>query len=258
MRTIVLGNWKGGVGKTTVSTNLACAFVREFPDLRVLFIDADKQGNASSRFCADFSKPNLTTILVDGCSIREAIQHTQYAHIDLIASDPSLLEANLSVLKEQDRRQDNILELAMQEVEDEYDLCIIDTPPDFNISVLNCLNICDDLIGITSLNSDSLDGIRQLKKNVIYGFNEALDRNLELRGILVNMYKPNAVSMQCIDELKAEGFKVFESKLRNARTTADHLQLATNEHKSIFEIAPKCSFARGLNSFLIELIGGEQ
>ena len=113
MRTIVLGNWKGGVGKTTVSTNLACAFVREFPELRVLFIDADKQGNASSRFCADFSKPNLTTILVDGCSIREAIQHTQYDHIDLIASDPSLLEANLSVLKEQDRRQDNILELAM-------------------------------------------------------------------------------------------------------------------------------------------------
>lgn len=258
MRTIVLGNWKGGVGKTTVSTNLAYAFTKEFPDLHVLFIDADKQGNASSRFCADMEKPNLTDVLVEGIDIRKAIQHSQYPNIDIIASDPSLLEANLSVLKEQERRQDNILELALEPIKDEYEICIIDTPPDFNISVLNCLNICDDLIGITTLNRDSIDGIRQLQKNVIHGYNEALGRNLAIRGILVNMYKQNAESLRCVKELQSEGFKVFDSYLRSARTTADHLQIATNEQKSIFEIAPKCTFATGINKFMYELIkGGE-
>lgn len=258
MRTIVLGNWKGGVGKTTIAANLACAFVNNFPELHVLFIDADKQGNASTRFCADFDKPNLTNILVDGCDAAEAIQHTQYPNIDLIASDPTLLKANLSVLRENDRQQDNILELALESVKDNYDLCIIDTPPDFNISVLNCLNICDDLIGITTLNTDSIEGIRQLRKNVIYGFNENLGRNLELRGILVNMYKPNEESEKCIAELKKDGFKVFNSYLNTARTTAAQLQVAINDHKSIFEISPRSSFARGINNFLLELIGGEK
>lgn len=258
MRTIVFGNWKGGVGKTSVSANLACAFAKNFPELRVLVIDADKQGNISARFGADSSKPNLKNILVDGCSADNTIQATQYENIDVIASGPSLLEANLSILKETDRRQDNILELALEPIKGRYDLCIIDTPPDFNITVLNVLNLCDDLIGITTLTRDSIEGIRQLRKNVINCFNEALGRNLKLRGILVNMYKANDESDRYIKELQKDGFNVFESYLKSARSTAEQLQIATNQQKSIFDIYPNCSFARGINNFLLELIGGEK
>ncbi|KHM52783.1 hypothetical protein NZ47_02800 [Anaerovibrio lipolyticus] len=258
MRTIVIGNWKGGVGKTTVATNLACAFANNFPELHVLFIDCDKQGNSSARFCADFSKPNLTNILVDGVAADEAIQQTQYCNIDLIAADPSLMAANFSILKEEERRQDNILELALEPVKDKYDLCFIDTPPDFNISVLNCLNICDDLIGITTLTSDSVEGLRQLRQNVIEMYNDVLGRDLQLRGVLVNMYRPNEESSNYIDELKKDGFIVFDSYLYSARTTAEQLQLATNKHMSIFEVAPRCAFARCINNFLIELIGGDK
>ena len=90
MKTLSFINLKGGVGKTTIATNLSY-LVAESWGLRVLFIDNDKQGNASRWFGADEEKGTLTNILMDGAKASEVIQHSRYEGIDFIAADMGLI-----------------------------------------------------------------------------------------------------------------------------------------------------------------------
>ena len=100
MRTIGYINWKGGVGKTTLAINTAYALGEYLDKLRVLFIDTDKQGNASTWFDADPERPTLTDILRRAEPIEKVIQPTRYEHIDLIAADASLLDINIEILRD--------------------------------------------------------------------------------------------------------------------------------------------------------------
>ena len=134
MKTLSFINLKGGVGKTTIATNLAY-LVAESWGLRVLFVDNDKQGNASRWFGADEEKGTLTNILMDGANASDVLQHSRYEGIDFIASDIGLIEANYAVIGDQETRQDVILKNALEEIAGNYDLCIIDNPPDVNMSV---------------------------------------------------------------------------------------------------------------------------
>ena len=119
MRTIGFINWKGGVGKTCIAINTAYALSESW-GAKILFIDMDKQANASYWFDKDENKGTLSNILVKGTNAdevteikemtaEEVIQLTRYAKIDLIAADPSLLDINLAILKNKVGRQDNIL-----------------------------------------------------------------------------------------------------------------------------------------------------
>ena len=115
MKTISFINLKGGVGKTTLSTWLAYLLAESW-DVRVLFIDNDKQGNASRFFGADEQRGTLTHILMDGASARDVLQHSQYPNIDFITADMGLVEANYAVIGDQETRQDVILKDALAEV----------------------------------------------------------------------------------------------------------------------------------------------
>ena len=139
MRTIGFINWKGGVGKTCIAINTAYALAESW-GARVLFIDMDKQANASYWFGKDDTKGTLGNILVKGTSAEEVsnikamsaeevIQKTRYPKIDLIAGDPNLLDINLAILKNNVGRQDNILKEALKRVQGKYDICIVDNPP---------------------------------------------------------------------------------------------------------------------------------
>ena len=252
MYTLAFINWKGGVGKTTLSTNTAYLAATKY-NKKVLFIDADKQGNASRRFEAKADYPNLTNIFLDGYPARDAIQRTKYENIDIIASDASLLDANLAVLKESAKRQDNILAQALEPVQALYDLCIIDNPPDSNITVLNVLEVINDLFVVTTLDADSFDGVYQLQ-NELESINKGLGTNIKITSVLVNKFKKNASSFAGIKKLKDKGFRVYEPYFRNTAQTIFSLQQATEEHKSIYEISPNCGFSMDLNKFVKELL----
>ena len=163
MKTISFINLKGGVGKTTVSTNLAYLLAESW-ELSVLFIDNDKQGNASRWFGADEAKGTLANILMDGAKVSDVIQHSRIPNIDFVAADMGLLEANFQVLSEQEERQDILLKNALAEVADRYDICIIDNPPDINMSVFNALMVTDDVIIVTLPEADSIEGIRKMEE----------------------------------------------------------------------------------------------
>ena len=148
MKTFSLINKKGGVGKTTITVNLAYALA-ESCDLRVLVIDNDDQGNDTQFFGIEEGR-TLADILLQKAGLSEVIQHTRYPKIDIVPSSEALLDANVVIIKDEDIVQQNILREAMQEVEEQYDICLIDNPPTINASVINALVASDEVIIISS------------------------------------------------------------------------------------------------------------
>ncbi|MCH3958740.1 MAG: AAA family ATPase [Selenomonas sp.] len=123
MKTFSLINKKGGVGKTTITVNLAYALA-ESCDLRVLVIDNDDQGNDTQFFGIEEGR-TLADILLQKAGLSEVIQHTRYPKIDIVPSSEALLDANVVIIKDEDIVQQNILREAMKEVEEQYDICLI-------------------------------------------------------------------------------------------------------------------------------------
>ena len=106
MKTMSLINKKGGVGKTTITVNLAYAFA-ESCDLRVLVVDNDDQGNATQFFGSRPLEAGLADVLT-GADIRACLSKTRYSLIDLLPSDERLLEANMAVIKDETIVQQSI------------------------------------------------------------------------------------------------------------------------------------------------------
>lgn len=272
MKTISCINLKGGVGKTTIITNAAYALAN-FWGAKVLVIDNDKQGNASLFFSADPQKPTLTNLLLDGTDVKECIQPTRYtadwfvqrrrnqrqkvhfrdARIDLIPSNMGLLEANLAILADQDVRQDDILRNALSKINGEYDICLIDNPPDINISVYNALIASDEVIIVSTPDAYSVQGIYEMAnliKNEVSRFNP----NLLFSGILFNKFVRTKNSASYISEIEQK-YPVFPTKLR---LTHDKTDESTRLRQSIYEFSPQCGFATDLGYFLEYYMGGDQ
>ena len=256
MRTVSFINFKGGVGKTTVSTNFAYAIFCMLRDsgVRILFIDNDKQGNASDWFEADRQYGTIANILMGDVPVRKVIQHTRYECIDLIAADTGLMEANAHLLEGENGNEAVILREALQEVAGDYDLCIIDNPPDINMSVLNALSITDDVIIVTFPEKDSLAGAKEILGHIkqVKKFN----RGLTLSGILVNAFSGHKTVYQCIDEMKNKHLPVYRTKIHYAdREAKNFLNVARQGKKSIFEVSPCCKVARDIFDFSREYLG---
>lgn len=248
LKTISLINKKGGVGKSTITVNLAYALA-ESCDLRVLVIDNDDQGNDTQFFNVDPEK-SLTDILLGQTDIRDVVQHTRYPKIDIVASDASLLAANVTVVKNEEIIQHNILKEALSKVEDQYDICLIDNPPTINTSVINALVASDDVIVVTTPHIFSIRGVDQMMEYIdeIKEYNP----NLRIRGCLFNFFSSTQNGYKSIEAL--EKYPLFKTRLRY---TKDKLDASAEERKSIFEYSPRCGFARDLVKFLGEFLKGE-
>ena len=221
--------------------------------MRVLFIDNDKQGNASRWLGADERKGTLTNILMDGASARDVLQKSQYTNIDFIAADMGLVEANYAVIGDQETRQDLILKNALAEIADDYAVCVIDNPPDINMSVFNALACTDDVIIVTLLELDSIEGIRKMRDQItdVQQFNPSLS----IKGVLVNQYMAYPEAIELSKDLEREGFPLFQSRVSYATPMAKrHILAASRARKSIFEVCPYCRVARDVLRFAEELL----
>ena len=242
MRTIGVINWKGGVGKTCTALSTACLFAQA--GLRVLVIDADKQGNISYWFDADQQGLTFADILLDEREAGEVIQHTRYENIDIIPSDASLIQANYGVLKEQHKAQHDILQRSLEQVKNDYHICIIDNPPDSNIPVLNCLMVMDDIVAVTLPNRFAIAGIHQLQQE-IDNYNQALGSHMAIRGVLINQY---TTECSLIYNELASQYKMFPT-VRGGKNTQKWLDKVVNNRKSIFEVCPNSGYARDIKRF---------
>ena len=248
MRVIGIINWKGGVGKTTVSINTAHYFGGARENLRVLVIDGDKQANATYWFGADPSNGSFSDILMHGATGKQVIQKTRYPNIDIIPSSDELMVANYSVTKSTDSTQHDILRRALHDVWNDYDICIVDNPPDSNVPVLNCMVIMDDIVAVTLPNEFSLMGVNKLQTE-IDNYNTDLHLKLSIRGVLVNQYSPG--NSEVLSELRGR-YHMFPN-IRGGKCTQRWLDKVIHERRSIFEIAPNSGYARDLTKYIRKL-----
>jgi chromosome partitioning protein len=185
-RVIAVANQKGGVGKTTSTVNLAVAFALH--GLRVLVIDLDPQGNASTGLGVDHSAgvPSVYDVLVEGASIEEtAVAVEQAPNLWVVPATIDLAGAEIELVSVVAR--ETRLRTAVTAFEREVDYILIDCPPSLGLLTVNALVAGDELFIPIQCEYYALEGLGQLLRNIEL-IQAHLNGDLRLSTILLTMY----------------------------------------------------------------------
>ena len=248
-KTICVANQKGGVGKTTTAVNLS-AFLSAL-GRKVLLIDMDPQGNASSglgikRF--DNQDKNSYHILIGEKKVTEVIHKTNLPNLYVSAANPDLVGAEIELVDLPQREYR--MKQALQEVQNKFHYIIIDCPPSLGLLTLNSLTAADSFIVPLQCEYYALEGLSQLL-NTAGLIKKSFNDNLKIEGIVLTMFdKRNNLSHQVVTEIRSHfGDKVFQSIIpRNVR-----LSEAPSHGQSILEYDPRSIGAQKYKELALEL-----
>ena len=202
---IAFANQKGGVGKTTSAVNIAASLGTL--SKKVLLVDFDPQGNASSGVGAKKHPEKSTYDLIFGENPYNCIEKTQFDNLDVIPADISLAGAELGLADKQDRQFQ--LKKALDTLRPDYDYIIIDCPPSLGLLTINSLSAADGVVVPMQCEYYALEGLSQLTFTISQ-IKRMYSPRLELIGVIVTMFDGRLnLSLQVLDELK----KHFADKL---------------------------------------------
>jgi len=247
-KVISVANQKGGVGKTTTTVNLGTILAKK--GKKVLLIDADPQGNATSGLGVDKDvELSLYDVLVNETEIEKTIQDTMIKNLKLCPSNINLAGAEVELVSMMSREQR--LKEKLEEIKDNFDYILIDCPPSLGLITLNSFTASDSVLIPVQCEYYALEGLGQLI-NTINLVKKHLNKNIQIEGALLTMYDIRTnLSNQVVKEVK----RYFENKVyktvipRNVR-----LSEAPSYGMPITEYDPRSKGAKSYIKFAKEFI----
>ena len=194
---LAIANQKGGVGKTTTCVNL-CASLTQLGK-RVLLVDCDPQGNATSGMGVEKnSVPGIYELLISGADILSCIRKTDFG--DVIPAGRNLAAASIELTEVSGR--ENTLRDALRQLYTDYDFILIDCPPSLEMLTVNALVAADSVLIPMQCEYYALEGIVDLLMSIKM-CKKKLNTRLDIEGIILTMYDSRAnLTTQVANELK--------------------------------------------------------
>ncbi len=216
-RRIVVANQKGGVGKTTTSVNLSASLA--VMEKKVLLVDCDPQGNASSGlgYYPGDDRENVYSVLFEPKNVRKAIYETDIPYLDILPGTQDLVGAEIELVDKFGREY--YLRDLLEEVDGEYDYILIDCPPSLGLLTVNALCAATELLVPLQCEYYALEGLSQLLMTYEL-VRKRLNTELDILGVVLTMYDSrNRLSWQVKHEVrKAFPQHLFETIIpRNVR-----------------------------------------
>lgn len=249
MKTFVIANQKGGIGKTTTATVLASILNEK--GYKTLLIDADMQCNSTDTYMARFERvTTIYDVLFSEDSIESAIQHTDAG--DIVASDPLLREAEMKLGT--DVSLVSVLRKKLRKLSG-YDYVIIDTAPSLGNLMFACLLAADSVIVPTTADRYSLQGLSQLKET-LDKVNDTFDKDVPIEGFLLVRYNGRMNLSKDIKNILEDvsedlGTRLFETVIRESAKAREAQAL----RQPLIKYAPGSTTAEDYYKFTDELIG---
>jgi chromosome partitioning protein len=252
-RVFAIANQKGGVGKTTTAINLAASLAAN--DLRVLVIDSDPQGNATTGLgvAKDPDRPSLYQVLLGDVPARDAIQATELEGLYLISADKNLVGANLELVGIPNR--EFRLRERIADIREEYRFVLIDCPPALDLLTLNALIAADSVLVPIQCEFFALEGVSELM-DTIDRIRDSFQHPLQVEGILLTMYddRTNLTRQVAADLREFFGDQVFRTVIPRSIRLAE----APSFGKPILGYDPRSRGAESYIKLAKEILDHEQ
>lgn len=205
-KVISVANQKGGVGKTTTTVTLCAILAKR--GKKVLLIDADPQGNATSGLGVTKEvELSIYDVLVGETPIEDTIQPTNIKNLKVCPSNINLAGAEVELVSMMSREQR--LKEKLEEAREKFDFILIDCPPSLGLITLNSFTASDSILIPVQCEYYALEGLGQLI-NTVNLVKKHLNKSLELEGALLTMYDARTnLSNQVVKEVK----KYFNDKV---------------------------------------------
>ena len=255
-RVLTIANQKGGVGKTTTAINLgtALAAIGE----RVLIVDLDPQGNASTGLGVDRRQRTVSTfeVMIGEASLGAAAVATLVPNLSIAPSTLDLLGVELQISAERDRAFR--LRRAIEEFatsDQSYSYILVDCPPSLNLLTINAMTASHAILVPLQCEFFALEGLSQLLKTVEQ-VRATLNPDLSIHGVVLTMYDArNNLAAQVVEDVRRHmGEKVYNTIIpRNVRVSE-----APSHGKPVLLYDLKCNGSQAYLKLASEIIARER